>query len=289
MLDAMFRLFVAAIVLSCLSTPASTQTGSSPPASAAPASKPSVKTVIRKPAKANEPAAASTRSGPAVTSEPCGLGVIVAVGDEFMVKRVGFDFLNNQEKEVPIVNWGLDDLIFTRVRAAAPRGVTVRRIFYQKSVQPSEELKNRFFRDQRAELVDVMRQVTAGTSCNRYVMVGRSISKFNETTHTVRGIGMIDWDVPLNRKIYVFALSFIRVFDGRDFSIVRQGSAITQREPLVKRMLLGELMLGPYSEVSESSFPREPEQAAGNLALREYARALLTAGLDKTLPWMLRP
>ena len=287
MLDSMFRLLVAAITLACLSTSASAQAAAAPPASTAQAAKPPVKPSARKPAKPGELAA--TQSQPPTRSEPCGLGVIVAVGDEFMIKRLGYDFYNNREKEVPIAGWGLGDLIFARVRAAAPRGVTVRRIPYPKSVRPNEELTNRFFRDRQAELADIMRQVTAGNDCNRYVVVGRSISKFNDGIHTVRGIGMIDWDTPLRRKIYVFALSFIRVFDGRDFSIVRQGSAITGRDPLVQRMLLGEVMLGPYSEVSEASFPREPEQAAGNLALREYARALLTASLDKTLPWMLRP
>jgi hypothetical protein len=57
----------------------------------------------------------------------------------------------------------------------------------------------------------------------------------------------------------------------------------------VKRMLLGTLILGPYSELAEASFPSNPEDAANNLALREYARALLTTSLDKTLPYMLRP
>jgi len=82
---------------------------------------------------------------------------------------------------------------------------------------------------------------------------------------------------------YVFALSF-----GRDFSIIRQGSAITQREPLMQRMLLGELILGPYNELTQASLSSQPDKVADNLALREYARALLTASLDRALPWMLR-
>ena len=236
-----------------------------------------------------KPAGQNRAAGNAASarSEPCGLGVLVAVGDEFMVKRIAL--YNDHVKMVPIESWGLDDLVFARVRAAAPRGVSVRRIPYSKSLQPSEELKNRFFRDRRAEQVDVMRQATAGTNCERYVLVGRSISKFRQSDVTVRGVGIVDWDVPLAHKTYVFALSFVWVFDGRDFSIIRQGSAITHREPLMQRMLLGELILGPYSELSQASFPGQPDEVPGNLALREYARALLTASLDKTLPWMLQP
>lgn len=280
----MIRLLAAAVVLTCFSTSASAQIQPSAPA-ATQATKPHVKPAARKPAERDRSA---SKSAPG-TGASCGLGVVVAVGDEFTVKRIGLDFLNDHEKVVPIENWGLDDLVFARVRAAAPRGVTVRRILHSKSIQPSEELKNRFFRDRKAELVDVMRQVTAGTDCERYVLVGRSISKFNDSNITVRGVGIVDWDIPLRHKTYLFALSFIRVFDGRDFSIIRQGSAITQREPLMQRILLGELILGPYSELSQASFPGHPDEVPGNLALREYARALLTASLDKTLPWMLRP
>jgi hypothetical protein len=273
----MIRLLAAAIALSCLATPASTQAQPSPPAADTQATKPP-----------NKPAARKESSGkPApARSEPCGLGVLVAIGDEFMVKKVGL--YADHVKMVPIESWGLDDLVFARIRAAA-RGVAVRRIPYSKSLQPSEELKNRFFRDQRAEQVDVMRQATAGTNCERYVLVGRSISKFRESNVTVRGIGIVDWDVPLAHKTYLFALAFIWVFDGRDFSIIRQGSAIAHRDPLVQRMLLGELILGPYSELSQASFPGQPDEVPGNLALREYARALLTTSLDKTMPWMLRP
>jgi hypothetical protein len=279
----MIRLVTAALVLTCLSTWASAQT--QPPMESNQITQP-----LAKPAARKQP----ERSGPAGNAvstkiEPCGIGVIAAVGDEFMVKRIGLDFFNDQEKVAPIERWGLDDLVFARVRAAVPQRVSVRRIPYSKSVMPREELRNQFFRDRNAERVDVMRQMTVGTNCERYILIGRSISKFNETSKTVRGIGIVDWDVPLRRKVYLFALSFIWVFDGRDFSIIRQGSAITQREPLVQRMLLGELILGPYSELSEASFPSRSDEIVNNLALREYARALLTASLDKTLPWMLRP
>jgi len=282
----MIRLFAAAIVLSCLSTSASTQTQPSPPTLGPRATKPPVKPAARKPAERNEPAG---KPDPA-WSAPCGLGVIVSVGDEFMVKKLGLNLFNNKETVVPIENWGLNDLVFARVRAAAPPGVTVRRIPYTKSAFPPREgSKSQLFRDMKAELVDLMRQITSGANCQRYILVSKSISKFNESSHAVRGIGIINWDIPLRHRTYLFALSYIRVFDGRDFSIIRQGSALTLREPLVQRMLLGELILGPYTELAEASFPSHAEETASNLALREYARALLMASLDKTLPVMLQP
>jgi hypothetical protein len=281
----MVRLLAAAIVLSCFSTSAWAQAQPTPPAAGTQPVTPTVKPAIRKPAARSESAGkpATAKSG------PCGLGVIVSVGDEFMVAKIGLTRFHNSETVVPIESWGLNDLVFARVRAAAPPGMTVLRIPYSKSAFPPREAPKTLFRDERAELVDLMRQVTNGTNCQRYVLVSKSISRFNDLAWTVRGIGVVEHDVLLRRRTYFFALSYIRVFDGRDFSIIRHGSALTHLDPLVKRMLLGTLILGPYSELAEASFPSNPEEAAKNLALREYARALLTASLDKTLPFMLRP
>jgi len=214
---------------------------------------------------------------------------MVVVGDKFMVKTIGLTRFQTKETVVPI-NWGLEDLIVARVRAAAPRGITVLRIPYDKSRIPErEEPKQGLFRDEKAELADLMRTLTQGTNCQRYVLIGNSISRFSTYGYTVRGIGIVNHDVLVGHRIYFFALSYIRVFDGRDFSIIKHGSALTHIDPLLKRVLLGTLILGPYSELAEASFPNKPEDAATNLAFREYARALLTASLDRTLPYMLRP
>jgi hypothetical protein len=205
-----------------------------PPTTGTQAAPAAVKPVIRKPvARSESPSKpASAKSG------PCGLGVIVSVGDEFMVTKIGLTRFHNSETVVPIESWGLNDLVFARVRAAAPPGMTVLRIPYSKSAFPPREEPKTLFRDERAELVDLMRQITNGKNCQRYVLVSKSISRFNDLAWTVRGIGIVDHDVTLRHRTYLFALSYIRVFDGCDFSIIRHGSALTHLDPLVKRMLL---------------------------------------------------
>jgi hypothetical protein len=277
----MLRSLAAVIALSCFSASAA-QAQAAPQVFATQPAAPSAKSIVR---KRNEPAGKQA-SG---VSGSCGLGVIVVVGDEFMVKTIGLTRFHSSETRVPI-NWGLEDLIFARVRAAAPRGLTVRRIPFDRSRLPKrDESKKELFRDEKAELADFMRNVTQGTNCQRYVWVGNSISRFNTSGYSVRGIGIVNHDVLVGHRIYFFALSYIRIFDGRDFSIIRHGSAMTHIDPLLKRVLLGTLILGPYSELAEASFPNSPEGVAGNLAFREYARSLLTASLDRTLPFMLRP
>jgi hypothetical protein len=280
----MLRLFAAVIVLSCFTTSASAQAQPAPQTGATLPAQPTAKSATRKPAARSQPAGRQAAGG----SGSCGLGVVIVVGDEFTVKTIGLTRWQSKETVAPI-NWGLEDLIFARVRAAAP-GLTVIKIPYVKSRFPERDKpKNELFRDERAELADHMRKVTEGTNCQRYVWVGNSVSRFGTSGYTVRGIGIVNHDVLVGHRIYFFALSYIRVFDGRDFSIIKHGSALTHIDPLLKRVLLGTLILGPYSELAEASFPDKPEDATTNLAFREYARAFLTASLDRTLPYMLRP
>jgi hypothetical protein len=105
---------------------------------------------------------------------------------------------------------------------------------------------------------------------------------------TVRGFGILNQDVVLGRRIYLYALAFIRIFDGRDFSVVRQSSAlINVHHSLVVQRLLGRQISGPYRELPAESFPTRPEDAADNPALRDGVRAMLTETLDKTLPILL--
>jgi hypothetical protein len=278
----MVRSLAVAVVLSCFAASAwaQTQLGAGTASTSTSASK----TVTKKPT----PKSSADNKPPATENGTCGLGVIVAIGEEFAVQRVGVLF-GNEHTEVPIDNWGLKDLVFARVRAAATPGIAIRRIAYSKEAfPPPEEPKSFLFRDRKAELIDLVRQITSGTNCERYVLVSRSISAFSTTGQRVGGIGIVNWANPLKNQTYLFALSYIRVFDGRNLTIVKQGSAFAETESLVSRMIVGTLIRGPHRELNEASFPGKPSEAAHNLALRDGVRALLTASLDKTLPAMLR-
>lgn len=222
----------------------------------------------------------------------CDIGVVIATGDEFTVKSTGLTIFQNKTTAVPIPGWRLGDLMFARIRAAIPAGVSVLRIPYFPAKIPSHDsskdtLMDRLFRDLKAELADYMREVVKGTSCRHYIQIGNSISPIGSSNYTVRGFGIINQDVLVGHRIYLYALAFIRVFDGRDFSVIRQSSALINLQPLMVQRLLGAQIGGPYRELPEASFPARPEDAAGNSALRDDVRAMLAESLDKTLPFML--
>jgi hypothetical protein len=280
----MARLVVLAAVVWCFSTSAWGQTKSGPPGTETAGS--AVK-------QASGKTTTRTAKPASVVGGPCDFGVVVTTGDEFTVLTTGLTVFQNKKTVVPIPGWGLNDLIFARTRAAIPAGVSVLRIPYNPAKFPRRDeskdtLKDRLFRDLNAELAQYMREVVKGTNCRHYIQILNSISPFGSSNYTVRGFGILNHDVVLGRRIYLYALAFVRIFDGRDFSVVRQSSAlINTHHSLTVQRLLGVQIGGPYRELPAESFPTRPEDAADNPALRDGVRAMLTESLDKTLPLLI--
>ena len=278
----MARLFVVTITLWCFSTQARAQVQLDTAGSAV--KQANGKTTARREAT-GKPASAGGGS--------CDIGVVITAGDEFTVQTTGLTVFQNKKMVVPIPGWGLQDLIFARIRATIPAGVSVLRIPYNPAKFPPHDeskdtLKDRLFRDLNAELAEYMRQVAKGTNCRHYIQILNSISRIGSSNYTVRGFGILNQDVVLGRRIFLHALAFIRIFDGRDFSVVRQSSAlINMQHSLAVQRLLGKLIGGPYRELPAESFPTRPEDAASDPALRDGVRAMLTESLDKTLPLIL--
>ena len=272
----MFRVVVVAFVLSCLAQSGWTQTQPAPATTTpAPIAKPAVKKPAAKP-KTPAKAAAAADSG------PCQVGVISDIGDQFVIQTVGLMVFGNEREEVSVVGWGLDDLVVARVRAAAGPGVRVRRIAHAKEAFAQLERPGSFFRDMKSELSNAVRQIAYGSNCERYVLVNRSTSQFSNLNQSVRGVGIVSW----GPRTLLFALSYIRIYDGQSFEVIKQASAAVNDEPLVSRLLLLNPIRGPNRELDSRSFPSLAE-AATSPVVRDDVRALLTASLDNTLPALL--
>jgi hypothetical protein len=176
--------------------------------------------------------------------------------------------------------WGFDDLIVSRVRAAAP-GAGVRKIAYSREQLEQTRDAPAIFRIADSHMKDFVRQVSAGANCDRYVMVHRHGGK------RVFGIGIAKFESSLVNRTYLYALMYVRVYDGRTFELIRGGPARIDDEPFLSRAFVNPIG-GPYRVVDDRSFPASREEAVANPTLREGVRALLTASLDKTLPALLR-
>jgi hypothetical protein len=274
----MVRVFAIACVLSCLAASASGQTQSAPGAAAT-----QTTTAAKKPTPK-----ARTRAKPPASADagPCQIGVIPVNTNRFAVQKVGLTILGNEYAQVPVDGWGLDDLMVTRVRAAAAVSA-VRKIAYTKE-DLQRAKSDSFFHNINAEWRDFVRQVAAGANCQRYVLLTISSSQFANTNQTVEGFGILFWGNLIKKRTYLFALTHVRIFDGQTFELIKEAQSAGDDVSLGAMLIGDNPIRGPSREVDETSFPATPAEAATNPALREGARALLAASLDKTLPAMLR-
>ncbi|UPK04039.1 hypothetical protein [Bradyrhizobium sp. 170] len=211
-------------------------------------------------------------------SGPCQIGVIPIAGNLFLVEKFGpFTFTDTYDR-VAVDGWALDDLVVSRVRAAAP-GMSVRRIPFTK-----EELANHpkpawhFGRD--TNIREFAQYVARGMNCERYVLVHRHGGNQREF-----GIGISKHY--LGRHANLFAMMYIRVYDGRTFELIKEAPAMMTENTYLERVLHNPLG-GPSRELDLAMFPERPADVAANPVLRDGVRAMLTASLDKTLPGMLR-
>ena len=278
----MVRVFAVACVVSCLVAPASAQSLPAPATAAAQTT--TAKPAVKKPAPKAKTSAKP--SGPA-ESGPCQIGVIPVVGDEFVVQRVGITVFSNEYTEVPIDAWGLDDLVVARVRAVVGPGTGVRRIAYPKGTfAPYDHPAPALFRNSQDDLTAIVRQITANAGCERYLLVAKFTGQVDGTNQTHRGVGVLNRGIGTGVLSHtsLFANVQITIFDGQTFAI--------RRKPFNLGSVLAGTLAGmtqdPLTKLDNSAFPEPATEAAASATLRDHARALLAAVLDKTLPASLK-
>ena len=270
----MVRFAAVAFVLAGLATSAGAQSPEMPTTSTfEPAAK---RLPPRTEALGNQP-------GPA-TGGHCELGIIPIAGNQFVVQKVGFGALGNETTRIRVDGWGFDDLVAARVRAAAP-GHVVRRIAYARKELARHQQGQSPLPDIDDDINDFVRDVAAGADCERYVVVQLHSSRIMKTSEFVHGMGVVNVGAPITRHNFLFAITYIRIYDGRSFELVKQGATSAGDGPLMSQFMPFQ---GPKQELDEASFPATPTEAATNATFRRGVRALLKIGLDNTLPAMLR-
>lgn len=205
---------------------------------------------------------------PATERGSCDIGVIPIAGNLFLVQRFGND-------RVATEGWGLDELVVSRVRTAAP-GRSVRRIpFTAAELLNDAQRPYSFFSDKVKEFAQ---RIAGRIRCERYVVVHRHGGNYREF-----GVGISRY--VLFDKAILYAMMKILVYDGHTFELIGQAPA-SLKKGSVKRTI--GVPSGPAIELDLSMFPEKPADAARNPVLRDGVRALLTQSLDNTLPALLK-
>lgn len=231
------------------------------------------------------PAAKKPAVAPRVPAEagPCQIGVVPIAGDLFMVEKFGALKFLDEYTRTSVTAWALDDLIVSRVRAAAP-GVAVRRVTYTL-----KELRSGARREQRP-LFASYRETAAVRSfvqflaprlrCERYLVVHR-----HGGTQREYGIGISQY--PYGGPVHLFAMMFIRIYDGRTFEVIKEAPALMTEDTYIERMR-SNFLGGPSMQLDRAMFPAKAADVVNNPVLRDGVRKMLTKSLDKTLPPLLQ-
>jgi hypothetical protein len=242
----------------------------SPPTAAA--AKPAVKQPASPKGVSASRSATPSPSGPYI-------GVIPLIGDRFAVKKIGITVFGNEYKEIPIDNWGLDDLVVERVRAAVGPGIVVRRIAHAKGTFDSYNPGFGLFHNNDGKSAAMVQQVAGQMQCGRYVVVTRAASLVTGN-QGINGVGVVNVGGPLLNKSFVHALVHVNIHDGRSFAVLkREAGSISGNDSRI----------GPSTrKLDDFMWPDSPE-AANTPAMRGTTRALLAEVLDKRLPALLAP
>ncbi len=276
----MARSVAVALVLSCIAAYAWAQAQPAPGTAAAPTGSSAIEPAVKKP---TQKAKAATKPAVSADKGACDLGVIAAAGSPIGLKKVGITIFGNEYSELPSDAWGIDDLILSRVRAAAGARVAVRRIAYAKEAFESyDHPEKRIIKDARENFTAIVRQVAAKSRCARYIVVARHNGNLSGTNQSLIGVGVLAHG-PF--KVFVFAYTRVVVFDGATFAIREDpfGSFGARMSAALSGMMQQE-----YMRAVDAEFPASPEEATTNAKLRDTARALVAERLDNILPEYLK-
>ena len=273
----MLRLLVALLLAARLAAAAEAQTTAAPPATAA-----------MKPAKrpAKKPSTARTAAPQAAETGPCSLGVVSAIGNRFEVDKFGVTVFETEVSEVAIDAWGLDDLVLARVRAATSGDPGVRKITVPKDAfELYYHPKSIFSPEPRETVPGVVRDITANTNCQRYLVVTTFKGKLPGTNLEVDGIGTYNQGLgSIIRHSHLFANIMISMIDGQSYEKISNFGADTGSR-LAESMRLTE---DPQKQLDNSDYPASASDAPNSAVLRERIRTLIAAKLDRDLPNYLK-
>jgi hypothetical protein len=251
----------------------------------APAS--TAKPAAPKPAKP-KPTPMPTAAPLVATSRPC-IGVIPVVS-LFVAWKFKNAFRAGQSKASLVWSWGLDDLVVARVRAAAGPRFTVRRIAISPDMMAAlDKLRGGLLRESEDEFSPLMQKAAGSAGCERYVLVTRGAHTIGGgyIRHAIRGLSLINTNTVLDSQVFIFALTQLRVFDGKTFAVIARGIGQTNKEDLMSQLTGKSLTNGPNRELVGFAWPDNID-ATLTPAVRDATRALLAESLDATLPDMLR-
>ena len=208
------------------------------------------------------------------------VAVISDLGVTFNVRRIGGDFFDQHDAQLPITDWKVDDRVvaevtkvlgkrFTVKRIAVPAG-TFARLPYPVSISPSTFDRNYKY---------VVEKLARGQKADFTLAITPGYSRF-EGNEIVSGLGMVQRESLLTKGETVHCLVLYRLFDA-SFNVVYAGGAMIRPE-------FSETVSGPNAPLaggtSKSDLKRDLQSLAKDPRAKDIALDLLDKDLAVTLP-----
>ena len=198
------------------------------------------------------------------------VAMISAIGDKFTVKKVGLTVFGNEQQDFPIDSWGIDPFVINKVRSVLAGRFEVRPFAYQRAA--FDTTGNNF-----SKIADAVRAQATSKDNDAYIVVSKGASQYGGTNQSVYGIGILEHSA-LGTGVWIYALYWITVVDGHNFTVVANSSAF----PLDQTVLSFEAIKGPSRKLDESWMPTTLD-AAQNIRLKSAVTDLLDRNLPGTI------
>ena len=195
------------------------------------------------------------------------VAVMSAIGDKFTVKKIGITVFGNDQKDFPIDAWGIDQFVVNKVQSVLASHFEVRPVTYQKFALHTTG--NNF--DKVAESV---RSQATSADIDAYIVVTKGFSAVGTSNQSIEGLGILETS-GLAGGVYLYALYWITVVDGHNFTVVANSPAF----PLGQTVLSMQAIRGPSRELDASWMPATLD-AGQNVRLK----SAITELLDRNLP-----
>lgn len=211
------------------------------------------------------------------------VGVISVIGDRFTVRQLGFTVFGNEENEVAIDAWGIDEAVAAKATAVLGKRYSVKRIPHPKGAFTAyEKPTSTLFRDLDGELQAVVRKVAAAHNCDLYLVVTKTSAPIGSTNQYISGLGILAGGFGPTAGTLLYALSAVRLYDGRTFAVLAEKRATIGQQTFMA------FVKGPHREVNSTWWPASPQKAAQDAKLKAALRALVEQSMSVTIPQVLR-
>jgi len=196
---------------------------------------------------------------------------ISGVGDTFSLQKVGITVFGNALDKVPIDSWGIDDFVVKKVGAQLGQRFDVKRVTYPKGAFAPLERPKSPFSEPKDDRKEIVRGIVGNQKCDLAIVVTKSGSQVGGTNQAVFGLGIVGaGEAIFSDNVWLFALSEIRVYDGRTFAVLGHKRSYTWQPSLG-----GTFIRGPSRQVGKAGWPASPAHVASDTKLKQATMELL--------------